>query len=73
MVVFLAIYIEEWDSIVMFLAKAGIIAFSLNIIMMIVGFYTAKFFASATEWAPSIIIISFLSSLFLILPLLRYW
>ena len=46
MIVFVAIYIEEWDSIVMFLAKAGIIAFSLNIIMMIVGFYTAKFFAS---------------------------
>ncbi len=45
-IVFLAIYIEEWDSIVMFLTKAGTVAFSLNIIMMIIGFYTAKFFAS---------------------------
>ena len=29
-----------------FLTKAGTVAFSLNIIMMIIGFYTAKFFAS---------------------------
>ena len=46
MIVFVAIYIEEWDSIVMFLSKAGIIALTLNLIMMIIGFYTAKFFAS---------------------------
>ena len=45
-IVFIAIYIEEWDSIVLFLTKAGIIAFTLNVVMMIVGFYTAKFFAS---------------------------
>ena len=45
-IVFIAIYIEEWDSIVMFLTKAGIIAFTLNVVMMIVGFYSAKFFAS---------------------------
>ena len=45
-VVFIAIYIEEWNSIVMFLTKAGIIAFTLNLVMMIIGFYTAKFFAS---------------------------
>ena len=46
MIVFVAIYIEEWDSIVMFLSKAGTIALTLNLIMMIIGFYTAKFFAS---------------------------
>ena len=45
-IVFLAIYIEEWNSIIMFLTKAGIIALTLNIIMMVIGFYTAKFFAS---------------------------
>ena len=45
-IVFIAIYIEEWDSIVMFLSTAGTIAFILNITMMIVGFYIAKFFAS---------------------------
>ena len=46
MIVFVAIYIEEWDSIVMFLSKAGTIALTLNLIMMVIGFYTAKFFAS---------------------------
>ena len=45
-IVFISIYIEEWDSIVMFLSTAGTIAFVLNITMMIVGFYIAKFFAS---------------------------
>ena len=45
-VVFVAIYIEEWDSIIMFLTTAGTIALVLNITMMIVSFYVAKFFAS---------------------------
>tara|TARA_B100000965_G_scaffold26095_1_gene19518 strand:- start:199 stop:1050 length:852 start_codon:yes stop_codon:yes gene_type:complete len=45
-IVFIAIYIEEWDSIIMFLTQAGVVAFSLNVIMMIVGFYVAKFFAT---------------------------
>ena len=45
-IVFVAIYIEEWDSIVMFITKAGTIAFILNVTMMIVGFYVAKFFAT---------------------------
>ena len=45
-IVFIAIYIEEWDSIVMFLTKAGQIAFTLNVTMMIIGFYVAKIFAS---------------------------
>ena len=45
-IVFIAIYIEEWDSIIMFLSTAGTITFILNITMMVVGFYIAKFFAS---------------------------
>ena len=45
-IVFIAIYIEEWDSIVMFISTAGTITLILNITMMIVGFYIAKFFAS---------------------------
>ena len=45
-IVFVAIYIEEWNSIVMFITKAGIITFILNVTMMIVGFYVAKFFAT---------------------------
>ena len=44
--VFIAIYIEEWNRIIMFISKAGIIALILNITMMIIGFYIAKFFTS---------------------------
>ena len=44
--VFVAIYIEEWNNIVHFLATAGFIALILNITMMIIGFYVAKFFTS---------------------------
>ena len=44
--VFVAIYIEEWDKIVSFLTRAGIITLILNVVMMIVGFYAAKLLAS---------------------------
>jgi bile acid:Na+ symporter, BASS family len=44
--VFVSIYIEEWDKIISFVTRAGLIALVLNIVMMIVGFYVAKFFAS---------------------------
>ena len=44
--VFVAIYIEEWNKIVSFIAKAGLIALILNIVMMFVSFYIAKIFAS---------------------------
>jgi len=42
--VFIAIYIEEWDKIVSFISKAGSIALVLNITMMVLGYYIAKFF-----------------------------
>ena len=45
-IVFVAIYIEEWDSIIMFLTTAGTIALALNVTMMIIGFYVAKIFAT---------------------------
>ena len=45
-IVFIAIYIEEWDSIVMFISKAGAVTLTLNITMMIIAFYIAKFFAT---------------------------
>ena len=45
--VFVAIYIEEWNNIVSFIKKAGLIALILNITMMIIGFYVAKFFATS--------------------------
>jgi len=44
--VFIAIYIEEWDKIVTFIVRAGLIALTLNIVMMTVGFYVAKFFST---------------------------
>ena len=45
-IVFIAIYIEEWNSIIMFITTAGTVSIILNISMMIIGFYIAKFFAS---------------------------
>ncbi len=44
--VFAAIYVEEWDSIIMFMTTAGTVSLILNISMMVIGFYVAKFFAS---------------------------
>jgi BASS family bile acid:Na+ symporter len=41
-IVFLAIWVEEWDRIVSFITRAGLITLTLNIIMMLVGFYVAK-------------------------------
>ena len=46
LVVFIAIYIEEWDSIIMFITKAGTIALTLNVTMMVLAFYIAKFFTT---------------------------
>ncbi len=45
-IVFAAIWIEEWDKITSFLTRAGIIALTLNLVMMLVGFYVAKLLAS---------------------------
>ena len=45
-IVFVAIYLEEWDSIVMFISKAGTIAFTLNVTMMLIAFYIAKIFST---------------------------
>ncbi len=48
-IVFAAIWIEEWDRIVSFIARAGAITLTLNILMMITGFYIAKLFATGPE------------------------
>ena len=45
-IVFAAIWIEEWDKIVSFIVRAGTITLALNLVMMVVGYYVAKFFAS---------------------------
>ena len=45
-IVFLSIWIEEWDRVVSFITRAGIITLILNVVMMLVGFYVAKFLIS---------------------------
>jgi len=45
-IVFAAIWIEEWDKIVSFITRAGTIALTLNLVMMLIGYYVAKLFAS---------------------------
>ena len=46
LVVFISIYVEEWDKIVSFITRAGLAAFILNMTMIFVGYYVAKFFTS---------------------------
>ena len=45
-IVFAAIWVEEWENIMSYIAQAGGITLVLNIVMMIVGYYVAKFLAS---------------------------
>ena len=46
LIVFISIWVEEWDRIVSFIVRAGLIAFILNMTMIFVGYYVAKFFTS---------------------------
>ena len=48
-IVFLAIWIEEWDNVTSYLVRAGAITLTLNVIMMVVGYYVAKILASGIE------------------------
>ena len=43
-VVFISIWIEEWENIITYLSRAGIITLILNMTMMTLGFYVAKIF-----------------------------
>ena len=45
-IVFAAIWVEEWENIMSYIAQAGAITLVLNIVMMIVGYYVAKYLAS---------------------------
>ena len=45
-IVFAAIWVEEWENIMSYIAQAGAITLVLNIVMMITGYYVAKFLAS---------------------------
>ena len=46
LVVFISIWIEEWDRIVSFITRAGLVAFILNITMIFIGYFIAKYLAS---------------------------
>ena len=54
LIVFISIWVEEWDRIVSFITRAGLIAFILNITMIILGYYIAKIFASGIPQRKSI-------------------
>jgi len=46
LMVFISIWIEEWDKIVSFITRAGLIALILNLTMIFLGYFAAKFFAT---------------------------
>ena len=46
LVVFIAIYVEEFDNIVSYISRAGLIVLILNLTMIFVGYYVAKFWTS---------------------------
>ena len=48
-IVFVAIWVEENQNIIYYIKQAGIFTLVLNIIMMILGYYLAKIFATGIE------------------------
>ena len=46
LIVFISIWIEEWDRIISFITRAGLVTFILNLTMIFLGYYIAKIFAS---------------------------
>ena len=48
-IIFFAIWIEEWENISSYLKQAGVITLILNIVMMIIGYFIARVFASGIE------------------------
>ena len=49
LIVFISIWVEEWDRIISFISRAGLVSFILNITMIFIGYYMAKFLASGLE------------------------
>jgi BASS family bile acid:Na+ symporter len=49
LIVFIAIWIEEKDNIFTYLAQAGLVVLTLNIVMMVFAYYLAKTFASGIK------------------------
>ena len=54
LIVFTAIWVEEWGEIMSYIKKAGLISIILNITMIIIGFYVAKFLVSGIAQRKSI-------------------
>ena len=48
-IVFIAIWVEEKDNILSYLKKAGLVTLILNVVMMFIGYYLAKFLATGIE------------------------
>ena len=46
LIVFISIWIQEWDRIISFITRAGLIALILNLVMILFGYYIAKFWTS---------------------------
>ena len=53
-IVFAAIWVEEWENIMGYIQQAGLITLVLNIVMMFIGYYVAKFLASGVSQRKSI-------------------
>ena len=49
LVIFISIWVEEWDKIISFITRAGLVAFILNITMIFIGYFMAKYLASGIE------------------------
>ena len=49
LIVFVAIWVEERENIFTYFKEAGLITLILNMMMMFLGFYIAKLFASGAE------------------------
>ena len=49
MIVFISIWVEEWDKIISFITRAGLVALILNIVMIFIGYYMAKYFTSGVK------------------------
>ena len=49
LVIFTAIWVEEWDRITSFIQRAGLIALILNLTMIFLGYYLAKYLTSGIE------------------------
>ena len=49
LIVFISVWVEEWDRILSYIMSAGLVAFILNMTMILIGYYMAKFLASGLE------------------------